>query len=215
MESFANGKMTLQPMQLVSWLNSSLQQAGGLVFVFLIVLAFANYGYQVKFSSCFKTRWIILATSIYIFAVVISSPSIKPLLMNFNLRFFTAQMILSGISIAVYIYGVIILRHRRRAGDNSLLKGLLIFSLINASYQTVILINNFFTISFYLAGKQLPTPHFLFVFYSIINIVMPAILVIVLFRQSGIGKWITGKIRHCFFLGWYSRLWLNYSFGLR
>ncbi|MTI82511.1 MAG: hypothetical protein FH756_01135 [Firmicutes bacterium] len=193
MESFANGKMMLQQMQLVSWLNSSLQQGGGLVFVFLLVWSFTNYGQQVKFSSCFKTRWVFLATSIYIFAVVISSPIIKPLLMNFNLPFFTAQMILGGFTVGLYIYGIIILRHKRRTGDNWLLKGLTIFSLINAFYQTAILINNFFTISFYMAGKQLPTPHFLFVIYSIINIAMPAILVIMLFKHSGIefGRRIT------------------------
>ncbi|MTI85577.1 MAG: hypothetical protein FH756_17190 [Firmicutes bacterium] len=176
----------LAQVQLTNWINSGIQQGGDLAFVLLLVFAFANYGEKVSFTSVYRASWIILASLVYIFQIIITSPMLKTLAVGLNLPLFFTHIILSGFGAALFIYAVIILRQKRQAGDNLLLKGLLFFAALSALFGIVAIFNNILHNVLYLAGTPY-LPHTYYNYFLVLaNLSKPTILLaaLLIYMQS-------------------------------
>ncbi|HBX24510.1 MAG TPA: hypothetical protein DEF34_12905 [Desulfotomaculum sp.] len=68
-----------------------------------------------------------------------------------------------------------------KAGDDLLLKSLLAFSVLQASLDIIMIINNILSYTFYLVGKiALQPPTYFYYFIQLTNLIIPAILLVAL-----------------------------------
>ncbi len=152
----------------------------------LLVFAFANYGEKVSFTSVCRVPWIILASLVYISQIIITSPMLKTLTVDSVLPLFFTHIILSGFGAVLFIYAVIILRQKRQSGDNSLLKGLLIFAALSTLLGIVSICNNILHYVLYFAGTPFLSHAYYNYFLLLANLAKPTILLaaLLIYMQS-------------------------------